>query len=392
MRLGVHIGNERVGEISVTSNEQIEFRFTDTYRARHPRPVLGQVFEDDLDRVHRSRVRLPPFFSNLLPEGALRALLATQIGVRAEREPELLAHVGDDLSGNVRVTADDMTVDDEIEPSEPNDSPDVLKFSLAGVQLKLSAFRTDRGLTIPAHGRGGEWIVKLPDPRFAGVPELEWSMMTFAREAGLDVADVELVPINAIEGLPAGIEIAPGVNGLAVRRFDRRPNGRRIHMEDFAQVLDVRTVEKYKAANFETIARVVARVAPASITEFIERLVFIVAIGNGDAHLKNWSLLYEDGIRPALSPGYDLLSTIEYLPDDDLGLNLAKSKRFEDVTMESLLRLARKAELEVDVEQIAQGAVAKIRDGWTRIARDLPIGDSERATIEKHWAKVPLLK
>src|SRR5258708_20975017 len=115
MRLGVHLGADRVGEISVSANEQIEFRLTDTYRDRHPRPVLGQVFEDDLERVHRSRVRLAPFFSNLLPEGALRALLAKQIGVRPEREPELLAHVGDDLSGNVRVSADDMTTGDEPE-------------------------------------------------------------------------------------------------------------------------------------------------------------------------------------------------------------------------------------------------------------------------------------
>ncbi len=76
MRLGVHLGPARVGEISVTADDQIEFRFAEAYRGRFPRSVLGQVFEDDLDNVHRSRVRQPPFFSNLLFERASPSRLA----------------------------------------------------------------------------------------------------------------------------------------------------------------------------------------------------------------------------------------------------------------------------------------------------------------------------
>jgi serine/threonine-protein kinase HipA len=61
-------------------------------------------------------------------------------------------------------------IDDDADDAPVDDAPDVLKFSLAGVQLKLSAVRADRGLTIPAHGRGRDWIVKLPDPRFQNIP------------------------------------------------------------------------------------------------------------------------------------------------------------------------------------------------------------------------------
>jgi serine/threonine-protein kinase HipA len=106
MLLSVFLGAERVGEITVV-RESVEFRLVEAYRSRYPPPVLGQVFEDDPERVHRSRVKLPPFFSNLLPEGALRELLARQLGLHGDREPHLLAHLGEDLPGAVRVVLDD---------------------------------------------------------------------------------------------------------------------------------------------------------------------------------------------------------------------------------------------------------------------------------------------
>ena len=65
-------------------------------------------------------------------------------------------------------------------------SENVLRFSLAGIQLKFSAIIEGRGgLTIPARGMGGSWIVKLPSREFEGVPENEFSMMTLARHIGM---------------------------------------------------------------------------------------------------------------------------------------------------------------------------------------------------------------
>jgi serine/threonine-protein kinase HipA len=395
MLLSVFLGAERVGEITVLG-ESVEFRLVDGYRSRYPRPILGQVFEDDPELVHRSRVKLPPFFSNLLPEGALRELLARQIGVKAEREPYLIAFVGEDLPGAVRVVVDDETgevaTDEESEPRDQ--TTEVLKFSLAGVQLKLSAIRAaGRGLTIPAHGRGGDWIVKLPDTRYRDVPENEWAMMTLARAAGLRAAEVELVPVSEIHGLPAEIEVSPGVNALAVRRFDRAPTGDRIHIEDFAQVLNVRPSYrlKYRSANFETLARIVEKVATKSIDEFVRRLVFNIAIGNGDAHIKNWSLWYEDPMRASLAPAYDLVSTIQYIHHDDLGLNLGKSKAFSDVTAATFARLKDKAELSLDAEEVSKAMVARIRAAWSEHRSALPLSEEGKRRIEDHWRRVPLM-
>jgi serine/threonine-protein kinase HipA len=58
-------------------------------------------------------------------------------------------------------------------------------------------------------------------------------------------------------------------------------------------------------------------VGDAGAVEYTRRLVFSALIGNGDMHLKNWSLVYPDQRTPALAPAYDLVSTIPYMRDED---------------------------------------------------------------------------
>lgn len=84
--LTIFLGDVPVGELSLLADEVSEFRFLASYRDMPRRPVLGQAFEDDLLGSHRARMALPPFFSNLLPEGALRALLTQRLEVSSARE------------------------------------------------------------------------------------------------------------------------------------------------------------------------------------------------------------------------------------------------------------------------------------------------------------------
>jgi serine/threonine-protein kinase HipA len=94
-----------VGQLNLTRNDGCEFRLLESYRNAYPRPILGQQFVDDPDHVHSSRQRTPPWFSNLLPEGPLRELIARQAGVSVYREFFLLQHLGEDLPGAVRIVA-----------------------------------------------------------------------------------------------------------------------------------------------------------------------------------------------------------------------------------------------------------------------------------------------
>jgi len=81
------------------------------------------------------------------------------------------------------------------------------------------------------------------------------------------------------------------------------------------------------------------------IAEFIRRATFNVLIGNGDMHLKNWSLIYPNKQHARLAPAYDLISTLSYLPNDKAALTVSRSKAFSDYTFAELEHLAAKTAL-----------------------------------------------
>ncbi len=352
---------------------------------------------DDLDQVYSSRVRVPPWFSNLLPEGPLRELVTKQAGVSSTREFFLLHHLGEDLPGAVRIIAEEPLFDLEetnvltLEGIQENEQ---WHFSLAGVQLKFSANRSERGLTIPVSGRGGDWILKLPDPRYSKVPENEYATMLWAKDSGITIPELELINVSDISGLPSSLAIFKERLALAVRRFDRISAHQRVHMEDFVQILGLYPEKKYEKWNYETLARLILSLSgETGLVEFIRRLVFIIVSGNGDAHLKNWSLIYPDDIRAELSPAYDLVSIIQYKHDDSLALNLAKSKRWEDISMESFRRMARKIGYEEDSMVIrVQTAIDSIINSWDESGKDFGYASEARKKLERHFRRIPILK
>lgn len=367
------------------------------------RPVLGQAFEDGgPEWTPGATTALPTWFSHLLPEGLLRRMIADAANVKEQREFFLLRYIGgDDLPGATRVK--------EVEPSASGGGPTVasdvpddsvpaelqLKFSLAGLQLKFSLVDDDeKGLTFPAAGQAGTWIAKLPDRRvgYEGVPEAEYATMRLAHASGIISAEVKLVDVASIHGVP---EWAASDNdvGLLVRRFDRRPQGRQ-HMEELAQVLEISTGNpefKYTRANFETVLRtVVAMAGEAAAPEVISRIVLNVLIGNGDAHLKNWAFVYPDGRQPVLSPAYDVVPTVLFLPDDNLGMKLAGSRRWQDVDAAAFRSLSKKAGItSVDVVDEARTAVERIVGNWSVLEESLDRDRFKRLTA--HRDRQPLL-
>ncbi len=389
--LRVALNGTPVGELRQFASGRIEFRLAESYRTSYPRPVLGQAFEDSPDWVWRSHTRLPPFFSNLLPEGALRELVAAHLGVRAVREFHVLAHLGDDLPGAVTAVSEGTIFLDRDEPAaDPHDrTEEGIGFSLAGVQLKFSMVRQGNVLTLPMKGQSGSWIVKLPDPNHASVPDNEFTTMSWARMAGIDVPDFELVPVESLEGIPAGDYVEP--RAFAIRRFDRAPSGQRVHQEDFAQVLGLYPEEKYRKHNYETIGRILLEVAgEESYLRFVDRLIFVVLSGNADAHHKNWSLRYADGRTATLSPAYDLVSTVPY-GYDRLGLNLCRSKEFSVVSAAAMQRFGRRVGANPDLTaDRAREAAHRVVASWSAARAASGLVPAVLDLIERHMNSVPI--
>lgn len=399
--LDVLLHDEPIGTLTHVGGDRTLFAFNDAYIHDDSRPVLSLRFKDAMGELitdfRPTRTRLMPFFSNLLPEGHLRTYLADRAGVNPVREFSLLWALGLDLPGAITVKA----VDGEAWPPHAHDADEdhdddrrdnALRFSLAGVQLKFSAFREARGgLTIPAGGVGGSWIVKLPSREFAGVPENEFSMMTLARLIGMDVPTVQLIDVDAIKNLPQGVNNLKG-QALAIERFDRLDSGDAVHIEDFAQIFGVYPEDKYKKASARSIARVVAAEgSEIDIVEFIRRLTFNTLIGNADMHLKNWSMIYPDRRTAALAPAYDFVSTIAYMPDVSAALNFSRTKRFDEFSEDELSHLAAKALLpEKLVLETARETVALFHQHWQAEKANLPLSADVVRAIEGHLETIPI--
>lgn len=396
--LNVLLHGKPIGTITNVGHDRSLFAFTDPYISDESRSVLGLGFKDSLGGLltdfKPTQTQLLPFFSNLLPEERMRHYLAARAGVNPAREFFLLWVLGQDLPGAVTVEPADG---EAFPPNGHHENPDdprreaPMRFSLAGVQLKFSAVQQAKGgLTIPATGQGGSWIVKLPSSRFEAVPENEYAMMELARMLGMDVPETQLLPINQIANIPEGIGQF-GDSAFVIKRFDRA-DGHAIHIEDFAQVFGVYPHDKYKKASMRNIAQVLAiEGQDQDIAEFTRRLVFNTLIGNADMHLKNWSVIYKDRRTASIAPAYDFVSTVPYLPDDSAALKVSRSKKFSDFTLDELSHLAAKAMLpEKWVLDIARETVAGFHELWAKEKAHLPLTQSMIAAIERHLRTIPI--
>ena len=371
--LEVNLEERRLGVLTRLAGDRNLFAFEPEYAEDPNRPTLSLSYKSQsgglVTSVRAVTSRLPPFFSNLLPEGHLREYLAQKAGVKPQREFLLMAVLGHDLAGAVSVRPLAVGFRDQEHPThhaeETEQEKTVLRFSLAGVQLKFSAvMEASGGLTIPAHGVGGSWIVKLPSTRFPSVPENEYTMLELARRVGIQVPEVRLVAVASIAGLPGDAVQLEG-QALAVKRFDRAP-GRRIHMEDFAQVFGLFPDDKYGKRSYANIASVLwAETGDVGTYEFVRRLVFSVLIGNGDMHLKNWSLLYPDGRNAVLSPAYDFVSTVPYIAGDQLALGFGGSRSLDKITLDQVRRFVDSARLPMQpVWAIVNETVERTAEAW----------------------------
>ena len=344
------------------------------------------------------QTKVPPFFSNLLPEGRLREYVAELAAIKPAREFFLLWLLGADLPGAVIVE------DAEGRPLPPPEeiragirretSHRILRFSLAGVQLKFSAVgNPDRNLTIPAEGRGGHWIVKLPSPRFQHLAENEFSMMRLAAAVGIETAEVGLIRTNEVAGLPPEIS-GETANSLYVRRFDRTEDGKKVHIEDFNQIYRQFPDSKYKNYSYTNMARDIwSLIGEQAGIEFIRRLVFGAAIGNADMHLKNWSVIYPDGRTPQLAPAYDFVATTAYIEDRALALSISRQKDTGQLNEVLLERFADRAGIPKRILlDTARETAESTVDLWHQMQHDMPLDSAVREAVEAQFNYVPLTR
>jgi serine/threonine-protein kinase HipA len=408
MSARVFLSDVLVGELRPdVGSSRTAFEFDAAYAASASRPVLGRWFEDRLIEPPNRFIGapLPNFFRNLLPEGALRKIVERRIGASAIPEYAMLLRLGENLPGAVHVISDELDLDPlESREREGRLPGDPFRFALTGVQPKLALSQVDDKLTMPVEGGDGHWIAKFGSPAYQHLVKNEFAMLEWAEVCGLDVPDHRIIHASEIQGVPADFDLEQEV--LVVRRFDRGAGDHRIHQEDFAQVFSLPPEERYAWeipdltwCHYGSVGAVIyALCGEDDFREYMRRLAFMVLSGNADAHLKNWSLVYRDGVHPRLSPVYDVVSTVVYTslgrhaslrltepsaPTVDVPADLSK------VTLDELLAVASYAPADTskvldDLEEF----VRRARDTWPEIAANTPVTVRER--LAEHLASCSL--
>jgi serine/threonine-protein kinase HipA len=273
---------------------------------------------------------LHPVFQMNLPEGALleaiRKALAKIVG---EDDLSILQATGGNQIGRNRFATVNSLVPAQTGDIENLDEilayPDTrelfhelvnryaLRSGVSGVQPKILLDATRRG-TVYSAG----YIVKSWGSEYPCLAANEFFCMTTARIAGLAVPEFHLAENGGL---------------FVMRRFDRTPEGGAIGFEDMCSLQGCGTNQKY-ASSYERAAKtlkhyVSAEHLPEARRQFFATLVLSAMLRNGDAHLKNFGVLYRSPRGPVtLAPVFDLVTTAAYLQHDVPALSLAGSKKW----------------------------------------------------------------
>jgi serine/threonine-protein kinase HipA len=194
------------------------------------------------------------------------------------------------------------------------------RISISGVQEKLSFILDKNILRLTKEGEQGTYILK-PIPgdvkKVDQVPANEHLTMQIAKQVyGLNTAENALIFFK--NGSPAYI----------TKRFDVKNEGGKLGKEDFASLAG--KTKDNAGANFkyeysyEEIGLLIQKFVPAwrvEIEKYFSLVVFNFLFSNGDAHLKNFSLLESSKGDYLLSPAYDLINTRLHVDDSDFALD-----------------------------------------------------------------------
>lgn len=323
---------------------------------------------------------LHPLLANLLPEAGLRTVLMQQLALSEDDDFHLLAALGTALPGAWKIRA-----------LAPQEIPaGVLDFnarvngihSTPALPASLRVFAGSQPKLVPANTHH---LLKLPTR--PGQTRNEYSALQLARIAGIDCVEAELIAADET----SAAALPPSVNDeplLMVRRFDRTAAGKALHTEDFAQALFKAPLEKYSACDAVLLGRMLYRFTPQglrNVQEFARRLLMNVLLGNGDAHLKNWSFVYADGYQASLAPAYDLAFT-QPLNITEQAMTIGDCSDWYALEFSHFEQWSRAVGVQWRViKPVLLDTVERARTLWPQALEALPMAETDKLLLRHHW-------
>ena len=335
------------------------------------------------------------FFDNLLLESDTRDELASATKYDPSNLTGLLGSVGAECAGAVSVwpVAVYPPALPEYEPKTPGEIAALFderhgerltqaqiesRQTMSGVQHKLVFRASASGYSLPLHGSPSTVIVKRASSRYPGLVTNEMACLQVFGELGLSVPKTAVFPAG--EGMIESL------------RYDRKDNGdivERIHQEDFCQATGRIPKRKYQKAGgpgFKDLADVLRRHAAnpgRDIENLLRASIANLCIGNMDAHAKNFSLLYSDGV-PSLAPFYDVVCTEAYPAlDRQMSMHIGATTDPRLVNAKSIDRLANDLGVRPNyAREVAAHVIEQLPEVWPKVANEVVQATKDEASIK----------
>lgn len=267
--------------------------------------------------------QLHPIFQMHLPEGYLLALLKRHFAKLTSNDDfGLLQLMAQGIRGRLHYSntvsnKQHLTLDQLLQPKDKalfNELIErfALQSAVSGVQPKVLAQVLNKASLQLDH-----YIVKAWGPEYPELALNEYWCMKVLQQAGVSVPEFYLSDDAAL---------------FIMKRFDISPSGNYLGFEDIA-VLQARGREqKYEGSYEQMVKTLNSFISPqhkaSAMQQFFKMMVLNQALENGDAHLKNFGVLYTDINNIWLAPAYDVVSTTAYIRNDSSALTLMGSRKW----------------------------------------------------------------
>ncbi|NWF08817.1 type II toxin-antitoxin system HipA family toxin [Pseudomonas salomonii] len=380
--LSVHTPQGDSGSVMVGADDYL-FRYDAKAQAQSAISLTMPVRAEEYRRRE-----LHPIFQMNLPEGYVLEQLRNRLAKTVKVDPMLLLA----LSGSSAPIGRVFVISDQINELIQRNGPPangeslaeilawdgaqdlfadlvdryILRAGISGVQPKVLVPEKPQTPEHKFTSKTNDLIIKSGRDEFPGLAINEYLCMSIARDAGLPVPPFYLSQNHKL---------------FIMRRFDRDAQLNPLGFEDMTTLMGLSAEQKY-TKSYAAIAKAVrAFCSPenqrSSLDQLFDSVALSCIVGNGDAHLKNFGVLYSDPIKfdARLAPAYDIVNTTAYIPEDTLALDLSGNKSIFASRL-GILEFAKTCEIEkpeARIQALLQTleVVLKREDEYCRLAPDV---------------------
>ena len=380
--LRVHPPQGESGSVLVSADDYL-FRYNDNAQATSAVSLTMPVRAEEYRRRE-----LHPIFQMNLPEGYVLEQLRNRLAKTVKVDPMLLLALSGSSAPIGRVFVASDQVNDLIQRNGPPAAGEnlneilawdgaenlfaelvdryILRAGISGVQPKVLVPEKPQTPEQKFTSKTNDLIIKSGRDEFPGLAINEYLCMSIARDAGLPVPPFYLSQNHKL---------------FIMRRFDRDAQLNPLGFEDMTTLMGLSAEQKY-TKSYAAIAKAVRVFCSpehhrSSLDQLFDSVALSCIVGNGDAHLKNFGVLYGDPLSSdtRLAPAYDIVNTTAYIPEDTLALDLDGSKSLFASRL-GILEFARTCEVEnpeTRIQALLQTleVVLKREDEYCRSAPDV---------------------